>query len=165
MDLNDKILSALIAGVISLTVAVIAFITNRFTLRSAQKRFDSQLQRNMTEKIYDMRLEHYPTAMKITDALRRSRLSSKKVTKDYLRDVLNDIDKWHSTKAGFILSKNSLSQLYKLRDVLRHDPDKDGSYSDEIIDKIWRTKGAFRSALANDIKFLFLEDSSRRREV
>ncbi len=103
--------------------------------------------------------------MKITDALRRSRLSSKKVTKDYLRDVLNDIDKWHSTKAGFILSKNSLSQLYKLRDVLRHDPDKDGSYSDEIIDKIWRTKGAFRSALANDIKFLFLEDSSRRREV
>jgi hypothetical protein len=76
----------------------------------------------------------------------------------------NQIDEWHSTKAAFIISRNSLHQLYTLRKALREKPELEGKYSSEQLKKIWSAKGAFRAALRADIQLLFREEGEDSHE-
>ncbi|MDY6966024.1 MAG: hypothetical protein SVM80_08680 [Halobacteriota archaeon] len=71
---NPAILSAIIAALVSLSVAIISYFANRRKLRSDREALEIQLKRNFTEKLYDKRLEIYPLAFEITDSLRGEHL-------------------------------------------------------------------------------------------
>lgn len=81
-----------------------------------------------------------------------------KLSEQYFIDVLTQLDAWHATKAGFILSRRSLDQLYALRKALWQKPENNGKYSPEQIESIAIAKGEFRASLWNDIQFLFAEE-------
>ncbi|NEQ31682.1 MAG: hypothetical protein F6K04_11870 [Leptolyngbya sp. SIO4C5] len=161
MELLVGLLSAAIAATVSVLIALISFVANRNALKSERDRFERELERNMTTKLYSARLEVYPEAIAITDGLRKSRIAAQADPQrpEYFNDLLLKLDQWHSTKAFLLLSRNAVQTLYRLRRVLREKPAKDGKYAKEQIDRIWQAKGAFRSALRADIQLLYREEA------
>jgi len=162
MELFTGILSAVIAAIVSLIVALISFMTNKNTLKSEREKFERELQRSMTSKLYDLRLEMYPEAIAITDGLRKSRMTEAEISEAYFKSILAKLDEWHGARAFLLLSRNAVHTLYTLRKVLREKPAMEGKYSKEQLETIWNAKGAFRSALRADIQFLYEEESEVR---
>lgn len=154
------VITAVISAVVSLTVTLITVFVSRSNIRAEREKLERQLQRSMTSKLYEVRLEAYPKAVEITEKLRRSRMREEvdKLNEKYFKDVLAQIDAWHATKAGFILSRRSLEQLDALREVLWQKPANDGKYTPEQIERIAVAKGEFRESLWSDIQFLFAEE-------
>ena len=159
-DIFTGVITAVISAVVSLTVTLITVFVSKSNIRAEREKLERELQRSMTSRLYDVRLEAYPHAMEITEKIRRSRMREQgdKLNEQYFKDVLTELDAWHATKAGFILSRRSLDQLYTLREVLRQKPKSDGKYSPEQIEDIAITKGEFRASLWKDIQFLFSEE-------
>ena len=166
MELFTAIFSAAIAAIVSLIVALISFIANKNTLKSEREKFERELQRSMTSKLYDLRLEMYPEAISITDGLRKSRMSAQagNLSEEYFKAILSKLDEWHGTKAFLLLSQNAVDTFYTLRKILREKPETNGEYSKEQLEKIWRAKGAFRGALRSDIQFLYKEETEAFRD-
>ncbi|UBF28491.1 hypothetical protein K9N68_11795 [Kovacikia minuta CCNUW1] len=160
MGLITGILSALIAAVVSLVVALISYISNRNALKSQREKLDRELQRSMTTKLYDKRLEIYPEAIQITEGLRKSRMEiqGKDISEAYFREIVVKLDEWHNTKAFLLLSEDSVQAFYALRRVTREKPELEGKYSKEHLERIWHAKNAFRYALRSDIQLLYREE-------
>ncbi|MCP4112733.1 MAG: hypothetical protein GY749_45600 [Desulfobacteraceae bacterium] len=158
--MNEKIISALIAAAVSLTVALISFVMNKKSLKSEREKFEKQLQRGLTEKLYDLRMKNYPKAMEITEGLRISfmKAQGENLSYEYFKSILTELDKWHCTEAAFILSSTSMNRLYDIRSFLREKPEEDCKYTKEHIKKINEAKGEFRRALRNDIRLLYEEE-------
>ena len=155
-------LTAVISAVVSLTVTLITVFVSRSNIRAEREKLERELQRSMTTRLYDVRLEVYPQAIEITEQIRRSRMFEQgdNLTEEYFKDVLTRLDAWHATKAGFIISRRSLERLYALRKALREKPEANGRYSSEQIEGIFVAKGAFRASLWQDIQFLYEEEMS-----
>lgn len=159
MELLSGILSAAIAAIVSLIVALVSFLTTRHTLRSEREKFEKELQRSMTVRLYEERLAAYPAAIAITDGLRKSRLFAPEgVSEDYFAAILTRLDAWHSDKAFLLLSQRAVETLYELRRLLRDKPEQSDGYSKAQLEAIWRSKGKFRSALRSDIQLLYEEE-------
>jgi hypothetical protein len=158
--LGTTILTAIISATVSLTVTLITVFATRSTIKAEREKFERELQRSMTIKLYDARMAAYPQAMEITEGLRNSRLAEQgeNLAEDYFKDIITKLDEWHATNAAFIMSRNSLGNLYTLRRALREKPESDGKYSSAQIKKIWDTKAEFRSGLRADIQLLFKEE-------
>jgi hypothetical protein len=154
------VITAVISAVVSLTVTLITVFVSKSNIRAEREKLERELQRSMTSRLYDVRLEAYPHAMEITEKVRRSRMKELggKLNEKYFKDVLTELDAWHATKAGFILSRRSLDQLYALREALRQKPESSGKYTPEQIESIAVAKGKFRGSLWKDIQFLFAEE-------
>jgi len=160
MDFTDKIYSALIAAAVSLSVALISFIANRKSLTAEREKFERQLRRGLTEKLYESRMKCYPKAMEITEGLRNSKMKEqgKNLNEKYFKNILGKIDLWHCTEAAFLLSSTAMNRFYDIRALLRTKPDQNGRYSEKHLRDINEAKNSFRSALRKDIKLLFEEE-------
>jgi hypothetical protein len=155
------LLTAVISATVSLTVTLITVLVTRSSIRAEREKLERELQRSMTAKLYDLRLEVYPQAITITEALRRSHMAAQgeNLGEAYFGDVLARLDDWHATKAGFIMSHRSLEQLYALRRILHEKPETDGRYTQEHIERIAVAKGDFRISLRKDIQLLYEEEA------
>ena len=89
MEPNVGILSAAIAAIVSLFNALISALANRRAIQAERERLERQLQRDMTTKLYDVRLEAYPKAIEITEGLRRSSLTGQgeDISEDYFKSI------------------------------------------------------------------------------
>ncbi|NJL86524.1 MAG: hypothetical protein HC886_11950 [Leptolyngbyaceae cyanobacterium SM1_1_3] len=47
---------------------------------------------------------------------------------------------------------------------MRQQPEADGKYTEEQLNKIWQAKGSFRSALRSDIQLLYKEEVNTLRD-
>ncbi|KAM3106370.1 hypothetical protein ACKFKH_18960 [Phormidesmis sp. 146-20] len=162
MGFITGILSAVIAAGVSVVIALISYIANRNALKLQNEKFERELQRSMTTKLYDKRLEIYPEAIQITDGLRRSKIAiqGKGVPEEYFKGIVAKLDEWHSTRAFLLLSENAVQAFYALRKVVREKPGVEGVYSEEHLEKMWKAKGAFRYALRADIQLLYREETN-----
>lgn len=158
--MDAAILTTIISAVVSLTVTLITVFVSRSSIKAEREKLERELQRSMTARLYDVRLEVYPRAMEITEGLRKSHLAEQADTlsEEYFRNIRNELDQWHATRAAFIVSRSSLEQLWNLREALRQKPGPDGRYSQEQIQKIVDAKGKFRKSLWSDMQLLFKED-------
>jgi len=113
----------------------------------------------MTAKLYDVRIETYPKGMELTEALRKSQLAGDvTLTKDYLDAIVSQLDLWYSSRAGFVLSRNSAQCFAALHKAIREKPQSNGMYLPEQIDRMVKARREFRMALRADILLLFNED-------
>lgn len=160
MSFSDVIVSAVVSAVVALFAAMATYIVNSRTLAAERLKFEKQLQRGLTEKLYNLRLESYPKAWEITEGLRYTKLwkDGEAPSEQYLTEILASIDSWHSSKAAFLLSDPALDNLYALHDALRVKPELEGKYSEAQIRRIWEAKNKFRASLRNDIFLLYREE-------
>lgn len=163
MELIVGLLSALVAALVSLGVGLLSFVANRNELRAERERAERELQRSMTARLYELRLEVYPEAIAITDGLRKARLwnLNDPPSRAYFQEVLAQLDAWHSAKAFLLLSRPAVEALYNLRKVLQDvGTSSQDDYSNEYKQRIWEAKGRFRYALRADIQLLYQEELS-----
>lgn len=160
--MEPVVITAVISAMVSLIVTLITVFASRSSIRAEREKLERELQRSMTIKLYDVRLKTYPEAIEITEGLRKSQMAEQgeSISEGYFRNILNQLDAWHATEAGFIISRDSLYKLYALREAIREKPEANGKYSQEQIRKIWEAKGAFRAALRADIQLLFKEEEA-----
>ena len=164
--MDTAVLTTIGSAVVSLTVTLITVFVSRSSIRAEREKLERELQRSMTTRLYDARLESYPRAMEVTEGLRKSRLAEQpeRLSQAYFRNILDELDQWHATRAAFIISRNSLEELWDLRAQLRQKPGPDGSYTPEQVQKIVDAKGKFRKSLWSDMQLLFKEDTQVRAE-
>src|SRR5690349_13541454 len=164
--MDTAVLTTIVSAVVSLTVTLITVFVSRSSIRAEREKLERELQRSMTTRLYDARLESYPRAMEVTEGLRKSRLAEQpeRLSQAYFRNILEELDQWHATRAAFIISRNSLEELWDLRAQLRQKPGPDGSYTPEQVQKIVDAKGKFRKSLWSDMQLLFKEDTQVRAE-
>ena len=155
--MNSAYTGALIAGVISLVVAVISYVANRKALASQARRHEQEMQRRLTEKLYGLRIDCYREAFEITEMLIGDVVFDAG-TEDYLKDVHQKLTEWNRTKAGLIMSEGSIKSYYRLRDALAGKT-RTGPLDKTQIEKIWKAKNDFRRNLRKDVNLLYVEES------
>jgi len=162
----DTVIAAIIAAVVTIIGAVISFFTNRWSVRTELRKVELELNRKLTEKLYDKRLETYPLAFEITDSLLGEHLFSSMVTRKYLTDIHDQLMEWHRKK-GIVLSDESITRFQQLRKALTKVTKSDEPLSEELLRPIWNAKNEFRTSMRKDLHLLYneeLEKDNRKKK-
>ncbi len=160
--MSEAVLAAVIAAAVSGVAAVLSYVATQRKLAAERRNLNSAQRRRLTEKLYDLRLDCYPSAFEITDRLRGEYLFSDGleadggISRQEVTEVRSRLLKWHATKAGFVLSNSSLRAYYQLRDELA-DSSRE-PHSRNKVRRIWRAKNQFRGALKADLGLLYEEE-------
>ena len=121
--MSSAVTAAVIAAVVSVAVAAgsvgVTFLTTRASLRRDHDRQEAELRRAMTARLYDRRVEVYPKLFQITDAFRKSRLSSAADLRAHLSQALTRVDEWHAAEGGLMLSSGAYEHMIELRLAVR----------------------------------------------
>jgi hypothetical protein len=162
---SSTVAAAVIAAAVSIVAAVgsvtVAFLTTRASLRRDHERQRAELQRTMTARLYDRRVAIYPGLFAATDGFRNSRLSAAPDMQRHLTDAMDQVDQWHATEGGLILSAQAYEQLLELRRAVRRylTAPTGTDQLDQLKHDIWESKGNLRAAMRADLGLLFDEDS------
>lgn len=157
------LIPSLVAAVTSLIVCFIAYFQFLKSQRNEQDRFDKRLNRDLTSKLYDLRLEHYPLAFEITDNIYKERgglLAPSKMQK-----ACDELINWKSGIVNLIISVESRDFFFKLRDGLMKNPAEGNKYSEAQIENIINLTRVFRKQLRRDLGFLYREEKQRRESL
>jgi len=163
--MNPAILTAIIAATVSLIVAIISFITNRRSIQSEREKLEREMQRRLTEKLYDLRLESYPKAFEITDLLRGDLIFNKGMTRKDFLDIRDKLFDWQRTKAAFIMSESALRAFRNLLDKLNMKPESGTTFKESETKEIWRAKNQFRGSLRGDINLIYSEEEPEAKRM
>lgn len=155
---TPSIIAALTALILSL-ITLFQFFKNQ---RFQQKQFDKLNNRNLTTKLYELRLENYPKAFDITDSIYKEKggiYNPVEVSK-----AMTDLVDWKKGIVNLIISVEARDSYFVLRDTLMKNPAENGLYSKEQIQKIHSETKNFRKQLRRDLGFMFREEKERRRK-
>jgi hypothetical protein len=156
----DFFTPSLITAGTSLIISLITLVQFYKSQNSQQKQFNKNINRNLTTKLYDLRLEIYPRAFEITDNIYKDKGGNFDTEK--LKNILNELIEWKKGKLNLIISYEALASYYQLRDNLMKNPANHNLYSVEQIEKITNSSNNFRKQLRRDLGFLFQEEKERR---
>lgn len=152
---------SIIAASASLVISFITLYQFFRNQRFQQYQFNKTLERSLTTKLLDLRLEHYPKAFEITDSIYKEKGGNYDYTK--IISSLNDLIEWKKGIVNLIISNESLESYYNLRDSLMRNQGDNSQYSLEQIQKISKNVKEFRRQLKRDLGFLFREEKQRRK--
>lgn len=159
--MDTTITSALIAALVSSMVALIAYAQARRELKQEREILERQLQRNLTEKLYELRLASYPKAFELTDSLRSELLFSGQLQAKDITSTRNDLIAW-ANQNSFYMSEQAIQAYYYLRRSLKL---KDiNKLSKAEAGKIFEAKKRFRGILRADINLLYIEEQEAEQE-
>jgi hypothetical protein len=158
MRLPDIVISALIAGTTSLLISFITYRAAKRHMILEREKLERELERKLTERLYEVRLKHYPKAFEITDNLGKKTSTMDATVLSRNREVENQLREWKKGEVSFILSGRALRVFYKLVDVLSKNPERGTFYSEAQLANIWNARVKFRRELRRDIGLLFKED-------
>lgn len=160
--MNDFFTPSLVTAMTSLIISLVALFQFYKSQNFQQKQFNKSINRNLTTKLYDLRLEIYPKAFEITDNIYKEKGGNFDTEK--LKNILNELIEWKKGKLNLIISSEALESYYQLRDNLMKNPANNKNYSSEQIEKITNSNNNFRKQLRRDLGFLFKEEKDRRNE-
>lgn len=160
--MDDFFSPAIIAASTSLLISIITLFQFFKNQRFQQRQFNDSLNRTLTTKLYDLRLEHYPKAFEITDNVYRKKGGNYDF--EAIQGSLRELIDWKKGTVDLIISIEASDGYYKLRDALMKNPSHKNRYSNEQVEKIHSTTKYFRRQLRRDLGFLFREEKARRRQ-
>lgn len=156
--LTPSIIAALTALILSI-ITLFQFFKNQ---RFQQKQFDKLNNRNLTTKLYDLRLDNYPKAFDITDNIFKEKGGN--YNPEEISKTLKELIAWKKGIVNLIISVESRDSYFELRDVLMKNPAENGTFSIQQIKKIDTATKNFRKQLRRDLGFMFREEKERRRK-
>lgn len=158
--MNDFFTPSLVTAMTSLIISLVALFQFYRSQNFQQKQFNKTINRNLTNKLYDLRLEIYPKAFEITDNIYKDKGGN--YNNERLKNSLNELIEWKIGKLNLIISSEALESYYQLRNNLMKNPAYNNNYSPEQIEKITNSNNNFRKQLRRDLGFLFKEEKERR---
>lgn len=158
--MTDFFTPSLVTSITSLVISLVALFQFYRNQNFQQKQFNKTINRNLTTKLYDLRLEIYPKAFEITDNIYKDKGGN--FDTERLKNTLNELIEWKKGKLNLIISSEALESYYQLRNNLMKHPANNNNYSAEQIEKITNSNNNFRKQLRRDLGFLFKEEKERR---
>jgi hypothetical protein len=158
--MTDFFTPSLVTAITSLVISLVALFQFYRNQNFQQKQFNKTINRNLTTKLYDLRLEIYPKAFEITDNIYKDKGGN--FDTERLKNTLNELIEWKKGKLNLIISSEALESYYQLRNNLMKNPANNNNYSAEQIEKITNYTNNFRKQLRRDLGFLFKEEKERR---
>ena len=158
--MTDFFTPSLVTAITSLVISLVALFQFYRSQNFQQKQFNKTINRNLTTKLYDLRLEIYPKAFEITDNIYKDKGGN--FDTERLKNTLNELIEWKKGKLNLIISSEALESYYQLRNNLMKNPANNNNYSAEQIEKITNSNNNFRKQLRRDLGFLFKEEKERR---
>lgn len=158
VQLNATIVSASIAGLVSVTVGTLSFFANRRATSAGSLERERQMQRRLTERLYELRLAAYPLAFEITGPLAREELFQNAETAGLVARTGDGLREWNRTLGALVMSKPTLKAYYEIREALAVVPSEAAGYDVAQLDRIWEAKNGFRRAMRRDLKLLYEEE-------
>lgn len=155
---GTELSAALIAGGISLAVALLSVVATWRTVHSETRRLERELQRRLTERLIDRRLGIYPRAFEITERLRGEHLNDRGLSDDEATKLREELATWNRSDAALIMSRRTLKAFRALRDHLRRESRTEAAFSREERQKILQLKNEFRRAMRADVQLLYEEE-------
>ena len=152
--MSSEITAALIAGIVSLIVSLFAGLITISQAKMERAKLERQLERQLTERLYGIRLEHYPRAFQITANLGKGN------SFEQIQEIRGQLKEWESAEVSMIISQRAKQAYYNLLEAIKKNPEKGTIYGDEQLSKIWRLRNLFRGELRQDLGFLFTEDDN-----
>lgn len=159
--MTDFFTPSLVTAITSLVISLVALFQFYRNQNFQQKQFNKTINRNLTTKLYDLRLEIYPKAFEITDNIYKDKGGN--FDTERLKNTLNELIEWKKGKLNLIISSEALESYYQLRNNLMKNPANNNNYSAEQIEKITNSNNNFRKQLRRDLGFLFKEEKERRK--
>jgi len=156
LKIPDSVVVAAIAGIVSLVVATLAQAVAVVLARRQRTLGELQLQRHLTEKLYDLRLQRYTDAFVATDRLKAQSILERGQAPGHFAGVSRDLEAWFSS-AALVVSPTSLKAYYELRDALSAVSAL--PCSDNDLMRVWAAKYALRQSLRDDVKLLYAEEA------
>jgi len=156
--LTPSLITALTSLIISL-VALYQFYKNQ---KFQKDQFNKTINRNLTTKLYDLRIDLYPKAFEITDKIYKEKGGN--IDNEKLKICLIELNEWKSGKLNLIISSEALKSYYLLKDMLMKQPANNNNYSSEQIEKITNLKNNFRKQLRRDLGLMFNEEKEKRKK-
>jgi hypothetical protein len=158
--MNDFFTPSILTALTSLIISILTLYQFYRNQNFQQKQFNKTLNRNLTTKLYDLRLEIYPKAFEITDNIYKEKGGN--YNSEIIKNSLNELIEWKKGKINLIISSEALESYYLLRNNLMKNPANNTNYSPEQVDKITNSNNIFRKQLRRDLGFLFKEEKERR---
>ena len=161
MELSDAILTALIAGGISIIVALITYFSTVKKVKMENKMLERQIQTKFLEKLYELRLKNYPKAFEITDIIGKKKGISIQETEllNKYKELEQQLRIWKSGESSLILSERSLDAYYELITSFKSHPASGIKYNDEQLQRFYKARTKFRNELRKDIGLMFKSDN------
>ncbi len=150
--MQPELISALIAGVVSLIVSLIAYITSIRSIKMEREKLERQLERQFTDRLYNLRLDNYPEAFRITESL------GKNNTLVQTQEISKQIKNWKAGEVSLILSNRARQSFYNMQEAINKQPETNKGFSEQQSFKIWKLRNLFRGELRRDLGLLFEED-------
>lgn len=163
--MDDKILTAIIAGSISLVVSLIGFLSSWIALQAKKNEIERNLKNSYMERLYEMRLKNYPKALEITKYVTRLPKKESSFNREDILAIRDSLGEWLNGEGGLVASEELINALYEVRDRLSADYGGDQEYSRQQMEKIVSVISNFRRELRADIRFLHASDESRIRDI
>jgi len=160
--MREIITPSIIAALTSLVISLITLYQFFRSQQIQQTQFDKNLNRGLTSRLYDLRLENYPKAFEITDKVYK--LKGGEYDPEIIKEVLKELISWKTGIVDLIISVEALESFILLRDTLMKNPEAQNSYSAKQVEKISSFVKEFRKQLRRDIGFLFREEKERRKK-
>ncbi len=161
MELNDKILTALIAGGVSLVVAIITYLSTIGKIRSERRNLEKQIKTKFTERLYELRLKNYPIVFEITDKLGKKKAFDAEIISEKYKQIEKQLRDWKSGEVGLILSETSLEIYYELLKAFKAKMALGNKYNDEQLQRFYNIRTEFRNSLRQDIGLLYNLDNKK----
>lgn len=150
--MQPEIVSAIVAGVVSLTISIIGYTASVRSIKSERERLELQLERHFTDRLYGLRLGNYPEAFRITESL------GKKNNPNQIQDISKQLKNWKAGEVSLILSQRARQSFYDLQAAINKQPETNKGFSEQQNLKIWKLRNLFRGELRRDLGLLFEED-------
>ena len=156
--MDPDIRVALIAGGISVCISIISFLSSLLVIKGQQLDLERKIQNQYTDKLYSLRLEHYPQAFILTEQIQQRPKPKKIIERTELQNIALQLYSWKTGAVSLIISKRSLDKFFALRDALSVGYAENDRFSDSQVERIMNTRNEFRSSLRQDIGLLYEED-------
>lgn len=158
--MSDDIRVAIIAGLVSLVVSMLAILSTWITVFAQRKDLERQIQNQFTDKVYSLRVEYYPRAFELTEQIQRRAEPQRIIGKKELQHINRELFEWKTGKVSLIISGKALDCFYALRDALDMGHGEHENFNLEQVEKIFTARNNFRSSLRQDIGLLHEQDRS-----
>lgn len=161
--MKDFFTPSVIAALTALTLSLITLYQFFRNLRFQQQQFDKNNNRDLTNKLYDLRLKNYPKAFDITDNIIKTKGNNYDVEK--IKKAKDELIVWKSGVVNIIISIECRDSYFALRDILMKSPAENNTYSQKQVEKIYEANKNFRKQLRRDFGFMYREEKERRNKA
>lgn len=163
MPTSEVVVTALIAGIVSLLVSVIATWASIRSMTLRKRQHERELERRFTEKLYDTRLDSYPRAFSICGKLRSRAVFGDDFDSALASTVASALDDWNTSPAGMVISNEAQDAYHQLKDALHEVIKASGEVPKNLRHKVWDAKNQFLGRLRADLNLLYQEELVDRK--